>query len=550
MFLRNMKIGAQIGLGGGLILTLTLLITGFGLAHMGQIQVHLDHIARDGVTKLKLVGEMRDAVNTEAIAARNLVLLTNEADMENETRRILEQKQIYNAASKKLAPLMRNDAEKALYAKVAQAQARTAPLLAKAMEFALGNPIAATQVLVDEARPAQTQWLQSLNALVELETQAAEQTVKEADADYGQAQMLMVLMAVFAIVVGGGFGWWVLGSITSRIGQAAKVAQTVAAGDLTSHIEVDSKDEVGDLKEALKKMNASLAGIVIQVRNGTETISVASREIATGNADLSKRTESQAASLEETASSMEELTSTVRQNADNARLANQLVSATADVAVKGGRVVGDVVATMASIKASSARIADITGVIDSIAFQTNILALNAAVEAARAGEQGRGFAVVATEVRNLAQRSATAAREIKALIEDSAGKVDAGDALADEAGKTMNEIVASVKRVTGIMGEIAAASAEQSAGIEQVNQAIAQMDEVTQQNAALVEEAAAAAESLQDQAAQLVDAVSVFRVDGMAPAASPSPVRPEADVMPLPKRRAPLKLVEPRRRSA
>lgn len=550
MFLKNMKIGAQIGLGGGLILTMTLLIAALGLAHMGQIQVHLDDIARDGVTKLKLVGEMRDAVNTEAIAARNLVLLTNEADMENETRRILEQKQIYDATSKKLAALMRSDAEKVLYARVAQAQARTAPVLAKAMEFALGNPIAATQVLVDEARPAQTQWLQSLNALVELEAKAAEQTVKEADADYGQAQMLMVIMAGMALVVGGGFGWWVLGSITSRIGQAAKVAQTVASGDLTSHIEVDSKDEVGDLKEALKKMNASLAGIVTQVRNGTETISVASREIATGNADLSKRTESQAASLEETASSMEELTSTVRQNADNAHLANQLVSATADVAVKGGRVVGDVVATMASIKASSTRIADITGVIDSIAFQTNILALNAAVEAARAGEQGRGFAVVATEVRNLAQRSATAAKEIKALIEDSVGKVDAGDALADEAGKTMNEIVASVKRVTGIMGEIAAASAEQSAGIEQVNQAIAQMDEVTQQNAALVEEAAAAAESLQDQAAQLVDAVSVFRVDGRAPAASPSPERPEADVMPLSKRRASLKLVAPRRRSA
>ncbi|MHB1086082.1 MAG: methyl-accepting chemotaxis protein, partial [Thiobacillus sp.] len=256
--------------------------------------------------------------------------------------------------------------------------------------------------------------------------------------------------------------------------------------------------------------------IISQVRTGTETIAVASREIASGNADLSNRTESQASSLEETASSMEQLTSTVRQNAENARQANQLVGSTADVAVKGGRVVGQVVDTMASIKDSSRKIADIIGVIDGIAFQTNILALNAAVEAARAGEQGRGFAVVAAEVRNLAQRSAGAAKEIKALIEDSVGKVDAGGKLVDEAGKTMDEIVNSVKRVTDIMSEIAAASQEQSAGIEQVNQAVGQMDEMTQQNAALVEQAAAAAESLQDQAGQLAQAVSAFKLDEMA----------------------------------
>ena len=550
MSLRNMKIGAQIGLGGGLVLAMTLLIAALGLVHMSQIQGHLDDIARDGVAKIGLVGEMRDAVNTEAIAVRNLVLLTDEADMENEARRILEQKRAYDATSKKLAVLMRGDTEKALYAQVVQAQMRADPVLAKAMEFALGNPIEATRVLVNEARPAQTQWLQSLKALVELQAKAADQAVKDADAAYTRAQVLMLVMAVFALAAGGGIGWLVIGSITSRIGRAAKVAQTVAAGDLTSHIEVDSKDEVGDLAEALKQMNASLVEIVNKVRNGTEAISIASREIASGNADLSRRTESQASSLEETASSMEELTSTVRQNADNAHLANQLVSATADVALRGGRVVGDVVDTMASIKKSSEKIADIIGVIDSIAFQTNILALNAAVEAARAGEQGRGFAVVATEVRNLAQRSATAAKEIKALIEDAVGKVDAGDALVDEAGRTMNEIVSSVKRVTGIMGEIAAASAEQSAGIEQVNQAITQMDEVTQQNAALVEEAAAAAESLQNQAAQLVEAVSVFQVDGRVPAGLPAPALSDAAAMPLPKRRTPLRLVAPRRRIA
>ncbi|MBT9568997.1 MAG: MCP four helix bundle domain-containing protein [Thiobacillus sp.] len=550
MFLKNMKIGAQIGLGGGLILAMTLLIGVIGLVHMARIQAHLEDIARDGVAKLKLVGAMRDAVNTGAISVRNLVLLTDETDMAQETQRIREQKQIYDATSEKLGALMSSETEKALYAEVAEARSRTEPLIVKAMDFALGNPIAATQVLVNEARPAQTRWLQALNALIELEARTSEQTVKDAESDYEAAQLLMVIMAGMALVVGGGIGWLVLGSLTSRIGQAAKVAQTVASGDLTSHIEVDSRDEVGDLNDALKKMNASLAGIVNQVRNGTETISVASREIASGNADLSKRTESQAAALEETASSMEELTSTVRQNADNAQRANELVSATAEIAVRGRRIVGDVAATMASIKASSQRIADITGIIDSIAFQTNILALNAAVEAARAGEEGRGFAVVASEVRNLAQRSAAAAREIKALIGDSTTRVDAGDTLARQAGHTMDEIGASVTRVTGIMAEIAAASAEQRAGIEQINEAIIQMDAVTQQNAALVEEAAAATSSLQSQASRLVEAVGVFRVAGASQAAhSLGPVA-EATVRPLSKRRASLRLVVPRRRSA
>jgi methyl-accepting chemotaxis protein-1 (serine sensor receptor) len=324
-------------------------------------------------------------------------------------------------------------------------------------------------------------------------------------------------------------------SITRPLNEALKVARAVAAGDLTSTIAIESQDEIGQLLQAMQAMQSSLADIVSQVRTGTETIAVATREIASGNADLSSRTESQASSLEETASSMEELTSTVKQNAENARQANQLVHSTADVAVKGGLVVGQVVDTMASIKDSSRKIADIIGVIDGIAFQTNILALNAAVEAARAGEQGRGFAVVASEVRNLAQRSAGAAKEIKALIEDSVGKVDTGGRLVDEAGKTMGEIVTSVKRATDIMSEIAAASQEQSAGIEQVNQAITQMDDVTQQNAALVEQAAAAAESLEEQAEALTQAVSVFQILGGAPVRAGRPVssaRPASRALP------------------
>ncbi len=301
------------------------------------------------------------------------------------------------------------------------------------------------------------------------------------------------------------------------------VAKTVAGGVLTSKVEVTGKDEISQLLQSLKEMNESLVKTVSEVRTSTEAITLASHEIASGNADLSARTESQASSLEETASSMEELTSTVKQNADNARQANQLVVSASTVAGKGGTVVSQVVHTMGSIKESSRKIVDIIGVIDGIAFQTNILALNAAVEAARAGEQGRGFAVVAAEVRNLAQRSAGAAKEIKQLIGDSVEKVDLGSHLVDEAGKTMELIVTSVKQVADIMGEITAATQEQSNGIEEINQAINQMDEMTQQNAALVEEAAAAAASMQDQSDKLLQSVSSFKLSEVE---KPIQVRP------------------------
>jgi len=314
----------------------------------------------------------------------------------------------------------------------------------------------------------------------------------------------------------------------------ACVLKALASGDLTQRIDADYQGLIGQLKDDANATSERLQEIVSQIREATDSINTAAREIASGNADLSGRTEAQASSLEETAASMDEITSTVRQNADNARQANQLARGASDIAVKGGDVVGKVVHTMASIADSSKKIADIIGVIDGIAFQTNILALNAAVEAARAGEQGRGFAVVASEVRGLAQRSAAAAKEIKGLISDSVDKVSDGARLVESAGSTMNEIVEAVKRVTDIMGEISAASTEQSQGIEQVNSAIAQMDEATQQNAALVEEAAAAAESLQDQAAGLTQAVAVFRL-----AAAARPPAPPAPRSPAPAARAP-----------
>ncbi len=318
---------------------------------------------------------------------------------------------------------------------------------------------------------------------------------------------LILALVVFA------FAWVVARGIKRALDKAIVASDLIAAGDLTVKIEVDSEDETGHLLMSLKEMNEGLAKIVGEVRTGADSIATATEQIAAGNADLSQRTEEQASALEETASSMEELTSTVKQNADNAQQANQLAISASGVAVKGGDVINKVVRTMESITDSSRKIADIIGVIDGIAFQTNILALNAAVEAARAGEQGRGFAVVAAEVRSLAQRSAAAAKEIKTLIEDSVGKVQDGSRLVEEAGHTTQEIVTSIKRVTDIMAEISAASLEQSSGIEQVNTAITQMDDVTQQNAALVEQAAAAAESLEEQAMQLVQVVTRFKLE-------------------------------------
>ena len=324
---------------------------------------------------------------------------------------------------------------------------------------------------------------------------------------------VMLAIIIFAVITAVLVGWVIIRSITVPLYHAVAMAQRVADGDLRTDVVVTRHDEVGALLTALQDMNSNLSHIVGEVRVGTESIASASAEIAAGNLDLSNRTEAQAGSLEETASAMEQLTSTVKQNADNARQANQLAETASQVASKGGAVVSDVVNTMSEINDSARKIADIIGVIDGIAFQTNILALNAAVEAARAGEQGRGFAVVATEVRSLAQRSAAAAKEIKLLIDDSVDKVEQGNKQAAQAGTTMREVVSSVQRVTDIMSEISAASREQSQGIEEINNAITQMDETTQQNAALVEQAAAAAKSLQDQAGNLEGLVNQFKLE-------------------------------------
>jgi methyl-accepting chemotaxis protein-1 (serine sensor receptor) len=350
-----------------------------------------------------------------------------------------------------------------------------------------------------------------MQSLIQLQVDVAKQQYDAALARYENARNLSITLLVIGALSGIGVAALLIRGIGAALDQALRLARSVAAGDLTQNVRIERRDEIGHLLEALQAMNTSLTRIVTQVRTGTDTIGTASQEIAAGNQDLSARTEQQASSLEETAASMEELTSAVKQNADNARQANALAQAASGVAGRGGDVIRQVVGTMGEINAASRQIADIIGVIDGIAFQTNILALNAAVEAARAGEQGRGFAVVATEVRNLAQRSAAAAKEIKTLIGNSVQRVDAGGRLVEQAGATMQEIVTSVQRVTDIMGEISSASVEQTSGIEQVNVAVTQMDQVTQQNAALVEEAAAAAEAMREQAQNLADAVAVFR---------------------------------------
>jgi methyl-accepting chemotaxis protein len=515
MKITNLKIGTRLGTAFGLVLVLMIALALLGLARMANIQQSLHGIVDDNNLQIKSVIEMRQAVMSVALTSRNMAMMSEPDQVEDEFDKIGDDREEYNAHAENMARMVKSEAGKALLGKIAAARAATEPLTDKAVALAReAKHEQAVAVLINEVRPQQKKWIGALDEMVRSQERAADQAAVAADASYKTARLLTLIITAAALVMGVASAWAVTRSITAPLHEAVALARRVSDGDLTAQIRVGSKDEVGQLMQALRDMNASLMKIVGQVRGGTETIATASRQIAAGNLDLSSRTEQQASSLEETASAMEQLTSTVKQNGEHASQANQLAQAASHVAVKGGTVVSQVVETMGSINHSSRKIVDIIGVIDGIAFQTNILALNAAVEAARAGEQGRGFAVVATEVRNLAQRSAAAAKEIKQLIGASVEKVDVGAKLVDQAGATMAEIVASVKLVTDLMGEIAGASAEQTMGIEQVNQAIGQMDEATQQNAALVEQAAAAAASLQDQAGTLAQVVSVFKLDG------------------------------------
>jgi methyl-accepting chemotaxis protein len=510
-----MKLGARLALGFGVVLLLMVAMGGVGMFRLGVLNDKVDAVVSYYYPATVSANAIVRQINRIESAMRNIVLLLVPEDVAKEQAVIADAQKAIAEHFDRLQKAVTEERGKAAVQAALDARKNYAAGQERFLKHVeLQARSDAIKMLSSDLRPHQRAYFEAVDRLVSVQNELMVTASKDAAQQYQSSRNLMIGAIVMALLLGIAVAFYNTGAITGPIREAVAVAGRVASGDLSSRIEVHSKDETGRLLQALKQMNESLVKIVGEVRSGSEAIGGGTRQIASGNADLSQRTEEQASSLEETASSMEELTSTVKQNAENARQANQLALGASDVAVKGGSVVRQVVGTMASINESSKKIVDIIGVIDGIAFQTNILALNAAVEAARAGEQGRGFAVVATEVRNLAQRSAAAAKEIKALIGDSVDKVGAGSKLVDEAGKTMEEIVASVKRVTDIMSEITAASQEQSAGIEQVNQAIAQMDEVTQQNAALVEEAAAAAESLQERARNLQAAVSVFTMDG------------------------------------
>jgi len=522
MSFKNLRIGARLAAGFSLVLLLLAAIVFLALNSMRGIQMQLDEIVGNHNVKSSAVNIMVDNFRDISVMVTNIVLLQDQTAMQEQMNKITAAREKYAKAQKQLSAMQLDSKEQELLSRLGDLVKVTGPLVNKTIELGFQNKNAeATDMWTQQSGPSIKKLIDIIDDIVAYEKASSETAAKEANGEYNRARTLMLVLGSLAMTLGVCIAWFITRSITRPINDAVNIAKTVASGDLTSRIEVTSKDETGQLLLALQHMNSSLLELVGQVRSGTHTIATASSQIAAGNSDLSSRTEHQAGSLEETASSMEELTSTVKNNADNARQANQLVISASDVAIKGGIAVSQVVGTMGEIKESAGKIVDIIGVIDGIAFQTNILALNAAVEAARAGEQGRGFAVVATEVRSLAQRSASAAKEIKILISDSVEKVETGSKLVNGAGTTMEEIVASVKRVTDIMGEITSASREQEEGIEQINQAIMQMDQMTQQNSALVEEAAAAAASLQDQADNLARVVSVFKLDSTQTASLP-----------------------------
>ena len=517
MNLSNLRIKTKLMLAFAFMALAVLIVSGLSLLSLGKSTDRFaDYL--DGVGKReRMATDVRNAATRRAIAARNLVLVTSGADRDVEKAAVT---QAHEEMGKGLAAMKQSLAASAdasakdreLFGKIEEVEAKYGPVALNIVGLALdGKREDAITKMNAECRPLLAALLKATSDYIADAQADGVATAKASASAYASDRVMLLVVCLTAALCAFGLGWFISNMVTRPLLEAVNLAETVAAGDLRSNIVVDRRDETGQLLAALKKMNTSLATMVGSVRQSADGIAIASTEIANGNQDLSSRTEQQAGALQQTASSMQQMTSSVQHNADSSRQASQLATSAADVAGRGGEVVQQVVTTMGAISEASKRIADIISVIDGIAFQTNILALNAAVEAARAGEQGRGFAVVASEVRALAQRSAGAAKEIKGLIDDSVKKVDAGSALVGEAGKTMKEIVDQVRRVTDLVAEINASTTEQSSGIVQVNQAVAAIDQGTQQNAALVEESAAAAESLKQQAAGLLDTIARFK---------------------------------------
>lgn len=511
--IRNMNVGSRMGTGFAAVLALLLSISAISLVTLKSVRNQLATVTGEDAERLRLANAMRDLASYQALTLRDVVMQDDPAFKKKELALMKKARVDYDATAQALTTSASEPEVKASLDAAATALAAIKAPVEKALDRSMSDDLpGASEVVREEVRPAQLVHIAAINKLVTAVDDASKRRTVAADQRSHQALSFIVALSAAALVVGAGIAWLIQRSITKPLARALELAEAVAAGDLSREVAVDSTDEIGRLLQALRTATGNLNRMLHEVRGNAESVSTASAEIAQGNADLSQRTEQQASALQQTAATMEQLGSTVRNNADNAQQANTLARGASDVAVKGGAVVGRVVDTMKGISESSRKIVDIIGTIDAIAFQTNILALNAAVEAARAGEQGRGFAVVASEVRTLAQRSAEAAREIKSLIGASVDRVEQGTALVDQAGTTMTEVVASIKSVSDIVAEISAASVEQSSGVRQVGDAVGQMDQATQQNAALVEESAAATESLKGQAQQLVQAVAVFKL--------------------------------------
>ena len=526
MNLKDVKISTRLIGTFGLLTLLLMLVVGVALFEMTAMRAATAKITGSWLPSVELVNQMNTATSDFRITEARHIMNTDEKAMAHVEKEMAGVLATFEKKHDAYVKLISSVEERKLYDQFAADWKQYRRVHDEIVEISRRmDKDGARAVLDGSSRKLFESSSATLGRLVDLNHAGALASSASGEAVFVEARNAMLFAAVACAALAVLAALWIIRSITGPIHQALQVSRSVAAGDLSLQFEADGRNETAQLLRSLKDMQASLIKVVANVRENSESVATASAEISQGNNDLSQRTEEQASALEETAASMEQLGATVRQNADNAKQANQLALSASTVAIKGGAVVSQVVHTMKGINDSSKKIADIISVIDGIAFQTNILALNAAVEAARAGEQGRGFAVVASEVRSLAGRSAEAAREIKALIGTSVERVRQGTALVDQAGTTMTEVVNAIRRVTDIMGEISAASTEQSAGVAQVGEAVSQMDKVTQQNAALVEESAAAAESLKAQAQQLVQVVAVFKLTqdaaGVAPATAP-----------------------------